>query len=625
MSLITRNPLAIAHYCKINLSSGTYSPSQLVQCQRVDKISSENPTNRRRSKVQLQKTKASGSVYDVESKEKAPLVFPESLERIMENLEDDGSWCPNSFLVQGSLSSTNLKLALGKWKLGHSLVNIDIYSQLRAIDNLQKLGIDRYCRSEIENVLDNIYRYWLQKDEKIFSDINCTTLGFRLLRMNAYNVSSDELAQFSEEEHFFNSASPQFRNTNTILELFKASKMIIYQQESILEKLEAWTGSFLKQQLLTCAIKDHKLQEEVDHALRYRYDRLDFLESRWTIEHQKKNAGSSNDGNNDILELAIEDYNMCQSIYQEEYKDLERWVKECRFDELKFARILLLYCYYPNTAVLVAPELADARLSITKNCILATVIDDFFDVAGSKEELENLNQMVARWGETSDVAYCSGQVEIIFLAFRDMIKELDTIAFKHHGRSIEHHLVKIWHDLLKSMMKEAEWARDNATPSLDEYMENAYISFALGPICHITTYFLGITLAEEVMAGPEIYNLFKHVSLVGRLLNDLKSFKREREQGKYNSVSIRILHSQGTMTEEEAINETKRDIERYRKELLRIVVEKEKSSVPKPFRDFFWKSCNVMHYFYMDNDGYSSPKDEMANDAKVVLWEPITS
>ncbi|XP_015584013.1 class I diterpene synthase 2, chloroplastic [Ricinus communis] len=149
---------------------------------------------------------------------------------------------------------------------------------------------------------------------------------------------------------------------------------MIYQKQPVLEKLEAWTGSFLKQQMLTGAIQDQRLRQEVNHALKYRYDSLDFLESRW--------------------------------------------VKDCRFDELKFARVLLLYCYYPNTALLVAPELADARLSLAKNFVLATVIDDFFDVDGSQEELENLIQLIERsanlWGETSSVGYCSEQFEIIF-------------------------------------------------------------------------------------------------------------------------------------------------------------------------------------------------------------------
>ncbi|XP_048227987.1 ent-kaurene synthase, chloroplastic isoform X1 [Ricinus communis] len=509
---------------------------------------------------------------------------------------------------------------------------LEIYSQLRTIDNFQKLGVDRYCRNEIENALDNIYRYWLLRDEEIYSDINCCALGFRLLRMHGYDISSEALSQYSEEEHYFSSVSPQFKNTNTILELFKASKIMIYQKEPVLEKLEAWTGSFLKQQMLTGAIQDQRLREEVDHVLKYHYHSLDFLERRWIIEQQKTDSvqllktsyRSLNDDNKNILALAIQDYNMCQSLYQEEYKDLERWVKDCRFDELKFARLLLLNCYYANTAILAAPELAEARISIAKNSVLATVIDDLFDVGGSQEELQNLIQLVERWGETSSIGFYSEHVEIIFSALENMIKELDAIAFKHHGRSVERHLVQIWNNLIKSMMKEAEWARGNVIPPLDEYMEAAYISSALGPICHITTYFLGTTLPEKVMAGPEICNLLKHVGLVGRLLNDLRSFKRECEEGKYNSIHLRVLHSQGTMTEEEAIDETKKDIEKYRKEMLRLVVQKKESSLPKPFRDFFWRFCNLLHYFYMDNDGYSNPKTKMANDAKAVLWEPIT-
>ncbi|XP_050232952.1 ent-kaur-16-ene synthase, chloroplastic-like [Mercurialis annua] len=507
-----------------------------------------------------------------------------------------------------------------------------IYSQLCAIENIQKLGIDdMYFRTEIDNTLDKIYRLWVQRDEEIYLDVNCCALGFRLLRLNGYDVSSDALAQVSEEEYIFNSAGPQFKNTKTILELFKASKLMMYEDEHVLEKLEVWTCSLLKQQILTGAINDSKLHEEVGHALKYRYDNLNFLEIRWEIELQKatsvqlvKASYSLNDNNIELLALAIQQYNICQSLYQKEYQDLERWVKICRFEELNFARLMLLNCYYTNSAVLVAPELAHARVSITKNCVLATVVDDFFDIAGSKEELENLVQLVQRWGETSTIGYHSEQVKIIFSALEDMIKELDAIAFKYHGRSVEHHLVKIWYELLKSMMKEATWARENAIPSLDEYMENAYISFALGPICHVTTYFLGITLPEEVMVGPQVYDLFKHVSLVGRLLNDLKSFKREREQGKYNSVSLRVLHSQGSMTEKEAIEGVKRDIEKYRKELLRLSVQKEENSPPKPFRELFWNFSNVLHYFYMDNDGYSNPKNKMATDAKIVLWEPIS-
>lgn len=82
-----------------------------------------------------------------------------------------------------------------------------------------------------------------------------------------------------------------------------------------------------------------------------------------------------------------------------------------------------------------------------------------------------------------------------------------------------------WLDLLKSMYKEAEWQRDKYIPSLDEYMENGYISFALGPIVIPALYLVGPILTEEHIRSSEFHNLFKHMSTLGRLQNDIQGFK----------------------------------------------------------------------------------------------------
>jgi hypothetical protein len=82
-----------------------------------------------------------------------------------------------------------------------------------------------------------------------------------------------------------------------------------------------------------------------------------------------------------------------------------------------------------------------------------------------------------------------------------------------------------WLNLLKSMLKEAEWLRDKSMPTMDEYMTNGCISFALGPIVLPALYFLGPKLSEEVVQAPEICHLFELMSTCGRLLNDIQSFK----------------------------------------------------------------------------------------------------
>jgi len=72
-------------------------------------------------------------------------------------------------------------------------------------------------------------------------------------------------------------------------------------------------------------------------------------------------------------------------------------VKENKLDQLQFARQKLTYCYLSAAATIFSSELSDARISWAKNGVLTTVVDDFFDVGGSKEELENLIALVEKY------------------------------------------------------------------------------------------------------------------------------------------------------------------------------------------------------------------------------------
>jgi ent-kaurene synthase len=72
-------------------------------------------------------------------------------------------------------------------------------------------------------------------------------------------------------------------------------------------------------------------------------------------------------------------------------------VKENRIDQLQFARQKQAYCYLSASATIFGPELSDARISFAKTSVLITIVDDFFDVAGSKEEIENLVALVEKY------------------------------------------------------------------------------------------------------------------------------------------------------------------------------------------------------------------------------------
>lgn len=75
------------------------------------------------------------------------------------------------------------------------------------------------------------------------------------------------------------------------------------------------------------------------------------------------------------------------------------------------------------------------------------------------------------------------------------------------------------------MMRETDWARERSIPTVEEYMSNGRVTFALGPIVLITLYFLGSKMTEEVVTSGEYTRLYKHLSMIGRLLNDLQTHK----------------------------------------------------------------------------------------------------
>lgn len=208
-----------------------------------------------------------------------------------------------------------------------------------------------------------------------------------------------------------------------------------------------------------------------------------------------------------------------------------------------------------------------------------------------------------------------------------------------------------WLALLESMRKEAEWLRNRVAPSMDEYMENGYVSFALGPIVLPALYFVGPKLSEEVIGNCEYQKLFKLMSTCGRLLNDTRTFdvstetslhdlivftlrvlsflykpllallQRESNEGKLNAVSLCMINAGGNFTKEEAAEVIKGDVERTRRELLRLVLQEKNSTIPRACKDLFWKMSCVVHLFYRKDDGFTS--HELMNSAKALFEQPM--
>jgi ent-kaurene synthase len=75
------------------------------------------------------------------------------------------------------------------------------------------------------------------------------------------------------------------------------------------------------------------------------------------------------------------------------------------------------------------------------------------------------------------------------------------------------------------MMTEAEWQISQYVPTLEEYMTNGIVSFALGPIVLPALYFVDEKISGCVVKDQEHSELFRLMSTCGRLLNDIQGFE----------------------------------------------------------------------------------------------------
>ncbi|KAI8549106.1 hypothetical protein RHMOL_Rhmol06G0000600 [Rhododendron molle] len=423
------------------------------------------------------------------------------------------------------------------------------------------------------------FRCWLQGEEEIFLDTATCAMAFRILRCNGYDVSSDPLTQINGGKHESSFSAGHLKHIVDALELYRASEIIIYAHESALEEQHSWSSHFLKE----------KLQDCINHSDRF----------------------------NKYVSQEVTSSNICKWS-----SPSDRWVAETRLDKLKFARQKTVYCYFSAATTLSSPELSDARISWAKHGVLTTVIDDFFDIGGSLLELDNLIQLLKKWDVNLATDCCSEHVQIIFSALQSTICETGAKAFRFQGRNVTSHVIDIWLELLHSGWREAKWTSDQSLPTLEEYIDNGLVSFALGPIVLPTLYLVGPILSDDVVFSTEYQSLFKTLSTSGRLLNDIHTFQRESKEGKLNAVTLHMIHSSGAVSAEESISDIKRSIVSQRRELLRLVLETKSSMVPRSCKNVFWNMSRVLNVFYMKDDGFSS--DDMIHVVKAILHEPLS-
>nr|CAD1822472.1 unnamed protein product [Ananas comosus var. bracteatus] len=194
-----------------------------------------------------------------------------------------------------------------------------------------------------------------------------------------------------------------------------------------------------------------------------------------------------------LLEFAKLDFNVVQNTYKRELKEVSRWWSNLGlWEKLSFSRDRLAENYLWPVGWAFEPKNSTFRLAQTKANCLITAIDDIYDVYGSLDELELFTEAVDRW---------------------------DALDIKQLPEYMK------WTDLCKAYLVEAKWYNKNYIPTLEEYLQNGWLSIS-GHVILSYAYCLVPDLTQHDLDLFQNYpEIMQWSSMLLRLYNDLGTSK----------------------------------------------------------------------------------------------------
>ncbi|KAL9416404.1 hypothetical protein AB3S75_039572 [Citrus x aurantiifolia] len=428
----------------------------------------------------------------------------------------------------------------------NKVVDLDPLHQLELIDNLHRLGVSYHFEDEIKRTLDRIHN---KNTNKSLYD---RALKFRILRQYGYNTPVKEtFSRFMDEKGSFKLSSHS-DDCKGMLALYEAAYLLVEEESSIFRDAIRFTTAYLKEWVVKHDIDkndDEYLCTLVKHALELPLHwRMRRLEARWFIDVYQ----SGPDMNPILLELAKLDYNIVQAIHQEDLKYVSRWWKKTGLGEkLNFARDRVVENFFWTVGDIFEPQFGYCRrMSAMVNCLL-TSIDDVYDVYGTLDELELFTDAVERWDATA-TEQLPYYMKLCFHALHNSVNEMGFIALRDQEVGmILPYLKKAWADQCKSYLVEAKWYNSGYIPTLQEYMENAWISVT-APVMLLHAYaFTANPITKEALEflqdSPDIIRIS---SMIVRLEDDLGTSSDELKRGDVPKSIQCYMHETGVSEDE---------------------------------------------------------------------------
>ncbi|KAF3451715.1 hypothetical protein FNV43_RR07811 [Rhamnella rubrinervis] len=496
----------------------------------------------------------------------------------------------------------------------------EFLTTLELIDDIERLGLAYHFEEEIQRALSKCVSLVSNNQTLTETSLHATALRFRLFRQHGYEVSQDIFRSFMDQNGSFKESISE--DAKGMLSLHEASHLG-YEGEEVVDEAKAFTTKHLKVLRGDSSTINSYLSQRVNHALEIPlHHRIQRLETWWFIGAYSKRS----DANQLLLDAAKLDFNLAQSTHKSDLKDLARWWKGLGLaKKLSFSRDRLMESFFWALGMVNGTQYSKQRKGITKAFYLVTVIDDVYDVYGTLDELELFTNTVERWDVVSAVNNLPDYMKLCFLALYNAVNETAYDALKDHGHNNLLYLTKAWADLCKAFLVEAKWSKSKYSPTLEQYLENAWISVS-GVVLLASYFVLSDNITKQGLESLQSHhNLLRWPCIIFRLTNDLATSTAEIQRGETtNSISCSMRqygHS------EECARKYLRDmIDETWKKLNKEIADHHDdgdSPFPKHFLDTTVNLARISECQYQYGDGHGDPDQRSEERVLSLIIHPI--
>ncbi|KAL5731033.1 hypothetical protein ACHQM5_003796 [Ranunculus cassubicifolius] len=258
------------------------------------------------------------------------------------------------------------------------------------------------------------------------------------------------------------------------------------------------------------------------------------------------------------------------------------------------------------------------HVHLVKITTVTITIDDIYDIIGSVDELDAFTSAVEKW-DLEVVDLLPDYMRICFLALFNTTNDIVYEKYKEHELKSFSSLQ--WLDMCKAMLVEARWSKIGYTPSLAEYLENAWVSVALTVGLVHAFFATNQTVKNSVLQSLDNNPDFIYYSaMIFRLCNDLATSSAELERGDVSSA-IQCYVKEANTSEKIARDKIKSLISEMWKKLNESIYD---SIFEDSFVTMAINNARTAHSIYQYGDGISVQDHEARKRVARLLIEPIT-